>query len=267
MFQLTYENYHSRESDLYYMSVSQYKEFDIAHGGCEARAVAKLHGEWEDEEQTHFLVGSYIHAWNQGPEHFRKFCEENKDFIYKKNGGMYAPFEQADKMIYKLKNDELVSKVREGEKEVIMTAELYGVPWKIMIDIYNPAMKSFADIKTVRSIYERIWNENRQARQTFIEYYDYFLQMAIYAEVERLNRQSEEYFAPHIIAVSKEEPPDIAVIYMGTDFIKDKLEEVELKLPYIMMLKNGEIKPQRCERCEYCRATKKLTKVIHYTEL
>lgn len=267
MLQLTHENYHSRETDLYYMSVSQFKEFDMRHGGCEARAVAKLQGEWEDEDKTHFIVGGYLHAWNQGPEHFRKYCQENYDSIYKKRGGMYAPFEQADRMINKLKNDELVTKVREGQKEVIMTAELFGVPWKIMIDIYNPAMKSFADIKTVRSIHEKLWNENTRTKQSFIEYYDYFLQMAVYAEVERINRQSDEYFAPHIIAVSKEDPPDIAVIYMGTDFIQDKLFEVEMKLPYIMMVKKGDVEPQRCERCEYCRATKRLTTIMHYSEL
>lgn len=267
MLKLTHENYHSPEANIQYMSVSQFKEFDIKHGGCEAKAVAKLHGEWEDEEKTVFLVGSYVHAWNQGTEEFKKFCKENHNSIYKKNGGMYAPFEQADRMIYKLKNDELVTKVREGEKEVIMTAQIFGVWWKIMIDIYNPTMKSFTDLKTCKSIHERQWNEQTRAKQTFIELYDYFLQCAIYAEVERINRQSEEYLAPHIIAVSKEDPPDIAVIHMGTDYMQDKLSEVEAKLPYIMMLKNGEIEARRCEQCDYCRTTKRLTTIMHYSEL
>ena len=148
MLKLTHENYHSPEANKFYMSVSGFKELDTAHGGCEARAVAKLKGEWEDDEKKAFLVGSYVHSWNESPEAFKKFCKENEKSIYKKNGGMYADFEQADRMIYKLKNDELVTKVREGEKEVIMTAQLFGVWWKIMIDIYNPAMKSFTDLIT-----------------------------------------------------------------------------------------------------------------------
>lgn len=266
---LTKENYHSLEANKNYMSVSQFKEFDIEHGGCPARAIAKLKGEWEDEEKTALLVGSYVHAWNEGKEAFKKFCEENHDSIYKKRGGMYAPFEQADEMIYKLKNDELVTKVREGQKEVILTFEMFGVPWKIMIDIYNPTMKSFTDLKTCRSIRERFWNEIARQKQSFIELYDYFLQMAVYAEGERINRKGLDYFSPHIIAVSKEKPPDIAVIHMGTDFIEDKLLEVEMKLPYILAMKNGEIEPLRCGTCAYCRKTKKLkdTGIIHYSEL
>lgn len=267
MLKLTHENYHSPEANREFMSVSLFKELDVGHGGCEAAAVAKLKGEWEDDEKKAFLVGSYVHSWNESPEAFKKFCKENHDSIYKKRGGMYADFEQADRMIYKLKNDELVTKVREGEKEVIMTAELFGVPWKIMIDIYNPAMRSFTDLKTCKSIHEKLWNEQVRMKQSFIEFYDYFLQMAVYAEVERINRQSEEYLSPHIIAVSKEDPPDIAVIHMGTDFIEDKLLEVEMKLPYIMMLKNGEVEPQRCETCDYCRSTKRLTTIMHYSEL
>lgn len=266
-FELTKENYHSLEASRLFMGVSQFKEFDVDHGGCEAAAVAKLNGQWEDKEKLAFLVGSYVHAWNESPTAFRQFCDENHESIYKKRGGMYAPFEQADWMIDKLKNDELVTKVREGEKEVIMTAELFGVLWKIMIDIYNPAMKSFTDLKTCRSIKEKLWNDRLRYRQSFVEFYDYLLQCAVYAEVERINRQSEEYLSPHIIAVSKEEPPDIAVIHMGTDFIQEKLEEVELKLPHILAVKNGEIEPIRCEVCEYCRATKKLTTVIHWSEL
>lgn len=269
MTELTKKNYHSLEMNRKYMGVSQFKEFDIDHGGCEAAAVAHVKGEWEPEEKKAFLVGRYVHAWNESPEAFREFCEENHDSIYKKRGGMYAEFEQADKMIYALKKDELVEKVREGKKEVIMTANIFGAEWKSMIDIYNPAMKSFTDLKTCRSITERVWNERTRRKETFIEAYDYFLQVAIYAEVERLNRQGEDYFSPHIIAVSKEEPPDIAIIHMGTDFIEDKLFEVEMKLPHILEVKTGQVEPIRCEQCAYCRSTKQLKKVgiIHYSEL
>ena len=50
-------------------------------------------------------------------------------------------------------------------------------------------------------------------------------------------------------------------------FVKEKLEEVESKIPRIMAARNGEIEPDRCEVCDYCRATKKIIKPIHWLDL
>ena len=61
-FVLTADNYYSSEADKRFMSVHQYLDF-VGHMGvygCEARAMAKLNGEWEDETTTAMLVGSYV---------------------------------------------------------------------------------------------------------------------------------------------------------------------------------------------------------------
>lgn len=91
--------------------------------------------------------------------------------------------------------------------------------------------------------------------------------MAVYAEIERQNRGGEEYLQPHIIAVSKEEIPDKAVILMGTEYIQDKLLEVETLLPHLINVKFGKEEPIRCEHCDYCRSTKKIDSIIHYLDL
>ena len=106
-----------------------------------------------------------------------------------------------------------------------------------------------------------------RVKQNFIEYYDYLLQMAVYAEIERQNRGGNNYLQPHIVAVSKEEIPDKEVILIGTEFIKEKLLEVEAMLPHFIKVKNGEEEPVRCECCDYCRSTKRIKKIVHYTEL
>lgn len=261
--ELTKDNYFSIEADRHYMSVSQFKSFK----SCEARTMAKLKGDWVEPGNKAFLIGSYVHAWNEGPEAFDEFKELNKAKIYKKSGGKYSDFVLADKMINALNDDPLVEKVREGEKEVIMTAELFGVPWKIMIDIYNPSKNIIVDLKTTKSITEKYWNAEIKAKQNFIEHYDYLLQKAVYCEVERLSTANTEYCHPHIIAVSKEAIPDKVVIYLGRDFIEDKLLEVELYVDRIKQVKAGEVEPIRCETCDHCRATKQLTKVLHYTEI
>ena len=51
---LTESNYYSPEANKEFLSVSQYKDFigTWAKPGCEARAMAKLNGEWEEEVTT-----------------------------------------------------------------------------------------------------------------------------------------------------------------------------------------------------------------------
>ena len=266
---ITHENYFDKSTHKQYMSVSQYKSFDINHNGCEAKALAELKGEWEEGENKAFLIGSYVHSAFESPEAFQRYIQENYDKIYQKNGKMYADFVKADKMIETLKTDEYVMQFMEGQHEVIMTGKLFGVDWKIMIDIYNPDINSFFDIKTTKNIHEKQWNERTNKRESFIELYDYFLQFAVYAEIERQNRGSDEYLHPHIIAVSKEEVPDKALIYLGQDFIQDKLLEIEITLPHIMDVKEGRVPPKRCGKCDYCKSTAKLKDIgiVHWSEI
>ena len=50
LLKLTPENYYTKEANMQYVSVSQYKEFNGTTGkmGCEAYAMAKLRGEVEE---------------------------------------------------------------------------------------------------------------------------------------------------------------------------------------------------------------------------
>lgn len=261
MLELNHDNYFSNEADRDYFSVSQYKAFRE----CEAKTIAKLKGECVDTPNDAFTLGSYVHLWNEGGN-LGEFKAQHPE-MFKKNGEILAKFKIADDMIKTLAEDSLIEKVREGQKEVIMTGELYGQPWKIMIDIYNPNKGYFADLKTTQNINKKYWNDDIRQHQNFIQYYDYLLQMAIYAEIERQNRNSNDYLQPHIIAVSKEEIPDKAVILIGTEFIKDKLIDVKNLLPRFVRVKSGEQEPYRCEKCDYCRSTKKIHEIIHYLDL
>ncbi len=261
MLELNHDNYFSLEADREYFSVSQFKAFRE----CEAKTMAKLNGTWVDGDNDAFTLGSYVHLWSEGGN-FGNFRAAHPE-MFKKDGTLLKKFEVADKMIQTLAEDPLIEKVREGQKEVIMTGDLFGTPWKIMIDIYNPSKGVFVDLKTTREISKKYWNEELRVKQNFVEFYDYLLQMSVYAEVERLNRGSDDYLQPHIIAVSKEEIPDKAVILVGTEFIKDKLLEIETLLPRLIKVKTGQEEPTRCEHCDYCRSTKRIERILHYTEL
>ena len=64
LLKLTPENYYTKEANMQYVSVSQYKEFNGTTGkmGCEAYAMAKLRGEVEEVTTTALMVGSYVDA-------------------------------------------------------------------------------------------------------------------------------------------------------------------------------------------------------------
>lgn len=261
LMELNRELYYSKEADLEYMSNSQYKDFL----DCEAKAMAKLNREWIEPANDNLLVGSYVHSWNSFE--LDQFKEEHPE-MFKKDGSPYAKFLFADQMIATLENDPFCMFVLSGQKEVIMTAEMFGTPWKIRIDSYNPEKLRIVDLKTTRSINDLVWSNERWAKVSFIDAYNYPRQMAIYCEVERLTTGQAKWCEPLIVAVSKEEPPDKAIISLVDDArFEMELRHIEENLPRILAVKQGLEPPTRCEKCDYCRSTKKIDKVIHYTEL
>ncbi|WP_429084542.1 PD-(D/E)XK nuclease-like domain-containing protein [Brassicibacter mesophilus] len=253
-------NYFSQEANQQYMSVSQYKDFLK----CEARALAKIKGEYKQEESDALLTGKYVHAWNEGT--LEQFKKENSA-LYKKDGGLYAKYQNLDDVIKTIQSDRLMMMALEGQKEVIMTAELFGVPWKIMIDSYNPDKGRFSDLKVVKGLHDKFWSNYHERYVNFIEHYGYTTQIAVYSEIEKLGTGRDSYLEGLIAAVTKENPPDKAVIGFDTEMIEFELMKIESNLPRILQIKNGEIEPNGCGECEYCKSVKQLSKVIHYSEL
>ena len=261
--ELNHQNYFSKEAELKFMSRGQYLRFLE----CEARAVAMLNSEWVEESSTALLVGSYTHAWSQGA--LREWIVNHPE-MFKKDGSLKSQFVVADKMIDTLQNDPLCMYTLEGQKEVIFVAEMFGTPWKVMLDAYNPEKHRAADLKTTRSITEHYWNEEFRTKVSFVEQYNYLTQAAIYTEVERIasGRPPEDWLDFYIVAVSKQDYPDKAVIDMrGPERYIQELAEIEANMPRVLAVKNGLMEPKRCEACSFCRATKRLTGTVHYSLL
>ena len=259
---LTRENYHSLEANKFFMSNSQYKEFLE----CEARALAKINGSWVEESPDAFMVGSYVHSWNENKR--KEFLSENPSMFTTK--GLKAPFKVADKMIATLESDPFALYVLEGMKEQIFTAELFGTPWKIMIDSYIPEKRRSVDLKTTRSITEKVWNNELWAKVSFIEAYSYLVQAAVYSEVERIahSRPPGDWFDFYIVAVSKQDVPDKEVISLvDPERYAIELINIQNNMPRILSVKNGEVEPNYCGKCDFCRSKKRLSEAIHYTKL
>ena len=265
MLTLSKDNYYSQQANREYMSHSQYKDFL----SCEAMALAKLKGEYEPPTSNEYLVGSYVHAWNEGT--LEQFKAEHPEIVSSKGptkGQLKADFQCADRMIETLANDPMCMFALEGQKEVIMTAEMFGAMWKIRIDTYTQEKHRIVDLKTTRNIRELVWSNKEWAKVSFIEAYGYMTQLAIYCEIERLVTGEKGWAEPLIVAVSKEDPPDKAVIsLLDEPRFEQELYEIERNMSRILEVKNGIEKPHRCEGCAYCRSTKMVSSVMHYSEL
>ena len=117
---LTNENYFSREANTEYMSVSQFKTFEE----CPARAMAELKGEYEREETTALLVGSYVDAHFGGT--LDLFKAQHPE-IFKRDGTLKAEYIQAEQIIARIERQPLFMEYLMGEDQVIMTGEIEGV--------------------------------------------------------------------------------------------------------------------------------------------
>lgn len=259
------ENYYSPEANREYMSVSQYKDFLT----CPAMAMAKIKGEYIEPANDNLLVGSYVHAWNEGA--LEQFKSEHPEMFSSKGptkGELKAPFKFADQMIATLEADPFCMFVLQGQKEVIMTATMFGTPWKIRMDTHNSERQRIVDLKTTKNIRELVWDSEAWAKVSFIEAYKYVLQMAVYCEIERIATKQKLWAEPLIVAVSKEDPPDKEIIsLLDEPRFEEELYKVEMDMPRILEVKFGGEKPERCGRCAYCRSQKKIETVIHYTQL
>lgn len=270
---VTAENYFAPEIQMAYMGASQFKAFR----DCEAAALAEIKGEYVRPTTTALLVGSYVDAHFEGTlDIFRA----KHPGLFKRDGDLKSDYVKAEEIIARLERDELYMMLMSGRKQVVCTGEISEIPFKIKID-------SLLDASTVTEIVKRfpdtapifgfgdgaiidqkimkdlssIWSSDEHAYIPFVEAWGYNIQGAIYQAIEG-------HMLPFVLAVgTKENEPDIAALSVHDADLEAKLHEVEDEAPRHWAIKKGEIAPRRCERCDYCRSTKRLTRINDYREI
>jgi hypothetical protein len=70
-----------------------------------------------------------------------------------------------------------------------------------------------------------------------------------------------------MVIVTKQDPPDHEIVYFDYDAIEAGLQIVQNHIDRVVAVKSGEEPPMRCERCDYCRKTKRIRRIKHYAEL
>ena len=250
IFELNNSTYYSTEANKRYFSVSQVKDFLK----CEAYAMAKINGEWVEPPNTAMLIGSYVDSYFEGTlEQFRASTPE----LFKKDGSLKSDFVKAEDIIKRIEADELFMLCMSGRKQVIMTGEVFGAPFKIKMDSYLPD-EAIVDLKVVKKLREVFYSHG--GKISFIEKWGYDLQLAVYQEVVRQN--TDRVLDCIIAAADKQDYPDIECILIPNDQLEFQLNELRWKFPRIKTVKSGDEEPVRCGVCDYCRATKQLEGLI-----
>lgn len=246
---LTNSNYFSVPANKEYWSVSQFKAFDE----CEASGLAQALGKYEREETDALLVGSYVDAYFAGE--LDEFFGEHGDTMFKRDGTLLAKYTHANDIIDRIEADELMNSFLKGKLQEIRTGSLFGVDWKIKIDVLQK--DKIVDLKIVKDFGD-VYKDGF-GRRSWIEAWGYDIQGAVYQKIEQISSGRKDPLPFYIVAATKEKVPDIDVVQIPQHILDAALKVVESKIDRLDLVKSGDIEPVRCGHCDYCKKTKVLT--------
>lgn len=270
---VTAKNYFDPDIEMAYMGSTQVKNFMR----CEAAELARIKGEYRPDTTTAMLVGSYVDAHFEGS---LDVFQAQHPGLFKRDGTLKSEYIKAQNIIGRMEMDDLYSLLMSGQKQVIRTGEIAGVPFKVKIDslldgetcaeivrrfpdtatVMGLCDGAIVDQKVVRSL-EDVWDCEERSYMPFWKAWGYDIQGAIYQAVEG-------HLWPFLLAVgTKEDEPDLRAIHIRDEILSPKLVEIEDIAPRFQAIKEGRETPRRCECCAYCRATRKLTRIINAEEL
>lgn len=243
---LTKQNYATNHD---YMSYSRLSRFMT----CEAAAAVGYH----DPATVSQLVGSYVDAYFSNE--LEDFKQEHPEVFNSRTGMLKSDFLQANDLIARIESDETFKEFMSGEKQVIMTGKIDDVDFKIKIDSYNPD-KFIVDLKVMKD-FEKVWSNTFRNKVSFVEAYNYDIELAIFQEIVYQN--TGKRLPCYLACITKEEPSDIGIFEIPQKNLNEALDIAKRYLVRIKEILDGKIAPHRCEKCAYCRGSKK-AKVMNF---
>lgn len=241
---LSDDTYYGKEANQAFFSVSQYKDFCK----CEAMAMAKIRGEYEQPTTKAMLIGTLVDRWFEGT--LDKLREESPNIFYCRNGALRADFRKADQIIKRVQQDERFMRFMSGEKQKILTWEMFGVLWKAKLDSFVEGI-CITDLKVVQNFKS-------------LAFWRYDLQGAVYQQGCAANGYGQLPF--YLAAATKEAVTNFDIFQIDRPTLDMALREIEGNMPRFIAVKAGLEEPHYCGVCDYCKSVKK-ARIRNYSEL
>ena len=250
---LTKDNYFSKEADMEYMSVSQFKLFNE----CEAKALATINGLESAVYKEAFVEGSLFEALVSGDKQL--FMAQHPELISSRGataGQIKSNYAKVISAAEKFNSqDFFVNIVEKCEKQVVLTAEFCDVKVKCAIDLFDKMTNSIYDIKCMKDFKEQ-WNKDEKAYMPWYYTYGYVLQLAVYREIVKQN--FGEPLQVGLIAATKEDSPDVQALSFSYDLLDLEFEKFKSKIKRYDLIKKGFVEPIQCGCCDYCKSIKNI---------
>ena len=251
---LTKDNYFSKEADMEYMSVSQFKLFNE----CEAKALATIQGQESATFKEAFLEGQLFEALVAGDK--KLFMAQHPELISSRGataGQIKSNYGKVILAAEKFNSQDFFKKILEKcEKQVVFTAEFCDVKVKCAIDLFDRMTNSIYDIKCMKDFKEQ-WNKEEKAYEPWYYVYGYVLQLAVYREIVKQNCGTEP-LEIGLIAATKEDSPDVQALSFSKDLLDLEFENFKYKIKRYDLIKKGFVEPIQCGCCDYCKSIKNI---------
>ena len=248
MLKLTHDNYFSEEAEMAYMSYSQFKAFEM----CPEAAVKA-----EKEQKDYFTEGHFFEAVIDGEG--GDFVEAHPEMLTR-TGELRENYRRTIDAAIAIKEQPLLRRILSRcERQVILTGEIAGVPYKGCVDLLDPETGDTYDTKYVKD-FRRVWSDVENTRLEWYFAYGYHYQAAIYRELVRQNLG--KVGSQYIIAATKEKVPEIGFYQFTADIIDNALGIVEYMSPRYREMKDGKRDLPRCGVCDHCKKTKLITEPV-----
>lgn len=241
--ELNQSNYYGRDANGLFFSVSQYKDFMK----CEAMAMAKIRGEYQQPSTRALLVGSFVDSYFEGT--LPEFMKQNPEIFTRRNE-LKSEFRKANEIIGRVAADATFARFMSGEKQRIMTFSLFGVEWKMKMDSYLPGI-CITDLKVV-------------ANFKSLPLWRYDLQGAVYQKgVEQVTGEKLPFY---LAAATKERVVDLDIFQIPQTTLNLAMDEIGFSIQRYIDVKRGLEPPKYCGHCDYCKSIKAAT-IRNYNEL
>ena len=267
------------------LSASTIKSFEQ----CEAAALASIRGDYARPSTTALLVGGYIDAALDSDAELDKFRAAHPEIINSRTGQLKADFVHAAEIVERCKSDPLfraltIDVPAAGHQYIVLgsigvTASGETIPCKGKLDFLLdsdylrylaeifPAWSSYfkecasmggliVDLKSAANT-DEAWSDDVGCRIPWVQAWHYDRQLSIYRE---MYRQMAGLTLPVMVLVATKEPAtSLLPLSIDSGTLDEGLTEAQALAPRVWhLMQTDSPDPRRCEKCAYCRATRRL---------